>query len=179
MSRTKHVPTTTVTMLVVLLLGAWRIQATEVTGWHYMEQTRIAWRPYGEATFAEARRAGKPLFVLVFADWCEWCRKYEVETLETDAIRDRLGRDYIPVAVDYATQPALAKELGAKLVPTTLLLVPEGEKLLRFHGVQAAADLADTLDRTLALWKQGETPQPDYGDIDTCCPLEDGTGDKR
>lgn len=179
MSRTKRFRSAAATMAVVLLLAAWPVRAGELTGWHYLEQTRIAWRPYGEAAFAEARRVGKPLFVLVFADWCEWCRKYEVETLETDAIRERLGRDYIPVAVDHTTQRSLAKQLGAKLVPTTLLLTPEGEKLLRFYGVQPAAALADTLDRANVLWKRGEIPQPDFGDIETCCPLEDATGDKR
>ena len=157
--------------LLVLMYGLLDVPALAKKKWKYMVETSISWRAYGEAAFAEARRTNRPLFVLIFADWCEWCRKYEIEALETPQIRKRLDKDYIPVAVDQVKQPDLARRLGAKLVPTTLLLTPDGKKLSRFYGVTGSDDLADTLDRILALWRQGELPYEEFGDAETCCPL--------
>lgn len=137
-----------------------------------MAETKIAWQPYNRAAFEEAQRTERPLFVFVYADWCPWCRQYEIETLETPQMRARLQRDFIPVAVDYDERRNLSRELGVRLVPTTLLLAPDGKKLMRFFGVLSAAELAETLDQVLALWRRGELPALDFGDIDTCCPVD-------
>ncbi len=146
-------------------------ETAELTGSGYLARTKIQWRVYGEAAFAEARRFGRPLFVLVFSDTCHWCRKYETEALEDSRVRVRIESKFIPVAVNFDRQPEVGRELGAKLVPASVILAPDGKKLLRFFGVQGAADLADTLDKTLALWRRGELAQPDFGDFETCCPV--------
>lgn len=139
--------------------------------WNYRERTQIDWRGYGAGAFEEAGSSNRPVFVLVYADWCEWCKKYELETLERAPIRKRLGQEWVPVAVDYDESPALARRLGVKLVPTTLLLTPEAKKLQRFFGVIDAASLAENLDRVREMWRRGELPEADFGDERTCCPL--------
>lgn len=144
--------------------------------WRYLRHTQIRWYAYDEEAFAEARKTKRPLFVLIFSDACHWCRKYETQALEVPIVRSRLERDFIPVAVDYDEQPELGRRLGAKLVPTSIILAPGGQKILRFHGVQEAEDLADTLDKTLALWHRGELSQPDFGEAQTCCPLPGSPG---
>jgi len=143
-------------------------------GWDYMAVTRINWQLYGEKTFAAARSQGKPLFVFVYADWCQWCEKLERETLETPQIRQWLADNYMPVAVDFDRQPKLARQLGARLVPTIVLITPEGEKLSRFYGFQDAQSMADTLQQVLTAWKKGELPDKslhEFGSEETCCPL--------
>jgi len=161
-------------VLLVAALPSAIAQAAEV--WNYRQYTKIAWRSYGTAAFDEARRTQRPLFVLIHSDQCGWCRKYEVEALEQPRIRSLLETRFIPVAVDNDREKAIGKKLGAKLVPTSLILAPDGKKLLRFYGVQSAADLADTLQETLVLWRRDELPQPDFGSMETCCPvINDGT----
>jgi uncharacterized protein YyaL (SSP411 family) len=141
------------------------------TEWHYLKHTQIRWRVYDQAAFAEARKTNRPLFVFIYSDKCQWCREYETQALEVPFVSQRLERDFIPVAVDFDNNPELGRHLGAKLVPTSLILSPDGEKILRFYGIQGAMDLADTLDKTLALWRRGELAQPDFGEKQTCCPL--------
>ena len=85
--------------------------------WHYISQSALKWQPYGRDAFKRAVKTKKPLFVLVYSDQCEWCRKYETESIETAPVLRRLRNDYLPVAVDALQQPALAKELGAFVVP--------------------------------------------------------------
>lgn len=144
----------------------------QADAWNYLTKTQIEWRPYGTDAFGEASSSGRPVFVLVYADWCEWCKKYELETLEQLAIRERLAQEWVPVAVNYDDNPQLVRRLGVKLVPTTLLLTPEAKKLQRFFGVIDAQALAGNLDRVQAMWRRGELPEADFGDKSTCCPLE-------
>lgn len=65
------------------------------------------------------------------------------------------------------------------MVPTSLLLTPDGKKLLRFYGFVGPKDLVETLDQVLLLWRQGKLPKRDFGDVESCCPLnsENGKGD--
>jgi len=98
--------------------------AGQAEEWNYRTQTETDWRQYGTDAFSEASSYGRPVFVLVYADWCAWCKKYELETLEQPPIRRRLEREWVPVAVNYNECPELARRLGVKLVPTTLLLTP-------------------------------------------------------
>jgi len=156
---------------ILVLVTSPVVTAGESTEWRYLDHTTIPWRPYGLPALAQAKNTGRPLFVLIFSDTCHWCRKYEIEAIEQLVVRRLIVERFIPVAVDFDREPAVGRELGAKLVPTTLILAPDGTKLLRFHGVQPAADLADTLEKTLALWRRGESPQPDFGDFETCCPV--------
>lgn len=145
--------------------------AAQAAEWNYLENTAIDWRGYGAGAFKEAGVSRRPVFVLVYADWCKWCKKYELETLEQPEIRRRLAREWVPVAVNYDENPELARRLGVKLVPTTLLLTPEAKKLQRFFGVIDAQALAGNLDRVLDMWRRGEMPEADFGDESTCCPL--------
>lgn len=141
-------------------------------GWNYMAASKIKWLTYGKKSFQQAKALKRPLFVLVYNDSCGWCRKFETETIETDPIRRRLSSDYLPVAVDAAKQPEMAKQLGAAVVPTTLLLTPDGRKIVKFHGFVAGRDLADVLDANLYRWRKGEIPAEEFGSEATCCPLE-------
>jgi len=160
---------------VLLILPAlWAPLLAGAGSWEYMANTRISWRNYDADTLRLARQTGKPLFILIYADWCQWCQKYEQESLETDIVRQHLMDHYIPVAVDYDKQPEIARRLKARIVPTSLLLTPDGGKLLRFYGFIDAAGLADTLEQVLVQWRRGELPDEDFGDPNTCCPLDDG-----
>ena len=138
-----------------------------------MDQTQIDWRPYGQQAFDAATINKRPLFVFIFADWCGWCQQYEQKTLETGPIRRRLTNDYVPVAIDYEEEKELAKKLGARLVPTTLLISPQGKKLVRFYGLLKQEDLSETLDQILDRWRRGVLPNEEFGNEETCCPLPD------
>ena len=116
------------------LLGAWVLAiGAEALAWTYMKETEIRWEAYGEAAFQRAENQKKPLFIFFYADWCPWCRKYEVEALETEAVRQRLERDFVPVAVDVDQQRALFRRHQGRVVPMTLIQTPGGRTILRFQ----------------------------------------------
>jgi len=140
--------------------------------WNYMAYTGIKWHPYDKQAFTLAQQTHRPVFVLVYSDKCGWCEKYEKEVLETKRMRRQLETDFVPVFVNFDNQPVLAKQLKARVVPTSLILAPDGSKLLRFYGIGAANEISDTLQQVRSAWLQGKVPEvDDFGDKDTCCPI--------
>lgn len=139
----------------------------------FLAQSLVDWQRYGKATFEQAGRKKQPLFVLVYSEQCHWCRKYDQESIEADLIQKRLQQDYLPVAVNFNKQPEVAKKLGVFVVPTTLLLTPDGKKLAKFHGFVGAKDLRDILDANLSRYRKGDFKTREFGNESTCCPLSE------
>ena len=142
--------------------------------WRYHQKTQIKWREYSGAAFLEAKEKNKPLFVFIYSDLCGWCRKFETESLEKPSIKSILSKKFVPVAIDQQTQPELAKQLGVSLVPASLLITPDKQKLLRLYGYLSEKELSDVLSKSLSSWRKGEIPEEEFGDESTCCPIPDG-----
>ena len=167
------------------IAAAWLGAMIPVTGagalaWTYMEETRNRWEAYGEAAFRRAEAEQKPLFIFFYADWCPWCRKYEIEALETEAVRQRLEQDFVPVAVDVDQQRRLFRRYQGRVVPMTLILAPDGRKLLRFQGFVDASALLRALDWALEQARSVPGEAWDTLDPERCCPVENnGPGGVR
>jgi uncharacterized protein YyaL (SSP411 family) len=89
----------------------------------------LPWRSWDDETFAEAKRLGRPLCVVVTAAWCRHSRAL-VELLENDpALRGRLADDYVAVAVDKDKRPDVDARLGQGGWPTLAIVDATGELL--------------------------------------------------
>lgn len=137
-----------------------------------VETSTIGWRTYNDQVLQEAKQTNKPVFVFVYAQWCQWCGKYEKETLENKLIRKRLKTEFIPTVVDYDLDQELATKLGTRLVPTSLILTPEGNRIIRFYGMLTPKELDETLTQAILAWRQGKIPGSDFGDERSCCPVK-------
>jgi len=162
------------TILILLAAFCIPVLANDATpNWDYMANTTTHWYGYGKPAFKLAKKLHRPVFVLVYSNRCGWCERYEKEVLETSTIRQQLERDFIPVAVNIDKQRPLAKQLKANLVPTTLVLAPDGSKLIRFHGLAPTKEISETLEQVFAGWRQGKLPMvEDFGTGESCCPIE-------
>lgn len=158
-------------MLMGFPLAAW--SASNDAHWDYLKSSALKWSTYDKSTLQKARKLKRPLFVLVYLETCHWCRKYETETLESSRVLKRLRADYLPVAVNSTLQPEVAKTLGAQMVPTTILLTPEGRKMAKFMSFVSERDPADILDANLYRWRKGEVFGEDFGAPEVCCPIDE------
>ena len=72
-------------------------------------------RPYSEATLAEARRSGRPVFAWFTADWCLTCKVNEQVAIEREATRDAFARaGVIVLRGDWTRRdPAITRYLAA------------------------------------------------------------------
>ncbi len=65
----------------------------------------VAWLPWGEEAFQEARRRNQPIFLSVGYSTCHWCHVMERESFESEEVADFLNRHFVPVKVDREERP--------------------------------------------------------------------------
>lgn len=103
-------------------------------------------RPFDNAEFDAAQRAGKPVLIAVHADWCPTCRVQEA------AVRDLLARKQFAgisvFRVDFDSQKAALKRFGVRS-QSTLIVFKDGKEVARSIAQTdkdaIAADLAKSL----------------------------------
>jgi uncharacterized protein YyaL (SSP411 family) len=95
----------------------------------------VAWRPWGTAALAEARRTGKPILLSIGYAACHWCHVMAHESFEDPAVAVLMNDLYVCIKVDREERPdidhlymaavhALGEQGGW---PLTMFLTPEGE----------------------------------------------------
>ena len=120
------------------------------TGYAYQHtKSSVSFHEYSESAFQLAERTGKPLFVVLAAKWCYWCRTYERETLENAQVSSFLNRHFVNVFVDLDERPDLQDRYVQRGIPTTVILRPDGRMYLTFSGILAPADFLTGMNQVL------------------------------
>ena len=65
----------------------------------------VAWYPWGEEAFAEARRRDVPVFVSIGYSTCHWCHVMARESFQDAALAARLNQDFVAIKVDREEHP--------------------------------------------------------------------------
>lgn len=69
----------------------------------------VAWQPWGEAAFAQARAEQKPLFLSIGYATCHWCHVMAHESFENTDVAALLNEFFVPVKVDREERPDVDK----------------------------------------------------------------------
>ena len=99
----------------------------------------VEWWPWGEAAFAHARSAQKPVFLSIGYSTCHWCHVMAHESFENAAVAEVLNRDFVSIKLDREERPDVdriymtyVQQLaGHGGWPLSVWLTPEGKP---FHG---------------------------------------------
>jgi len=65
----------------------------------------VAWWPWSDEAFAEARRSRRPVFLSVGYSTCHWCHVMEEESFEDEEIARCLNEHYVAIKVDREERP--------------------------------------------------------------------------
>jgi len=129
----------------------------------------IRWERSFDEAMKKARKAGKPVFVDFWADWCAWCRRLD-RTTYVDPLVVKLAQDFVSVKVN---TEGSRRELDAtrryevSSLPTIVFLSPEGRQLLRLNGFLGPGQFPQTMDAALQTagrvmaWEQALARNPD------------------
>ncbi|MBI2553711.1 MAG: thioredoxin domain-containing protein [Candidatus Rokubacteria bacterium] len=118
--------------------------------WAYTHHaSKVRFVEHSPQAFETARREGKPVFLLVSAVWCYWCKYFERETLETAEVAAYLNRHYVSIFVDHDRRMDLARRYVRGL-PMVVLFDPSGRVRQSFAGALKREDFLSVLRRVEA-----------------------------
>ncbi|WP_345374896.1 thioredoxin domain-containing protein [Frondihabitans cladoniiphilus] len=94
----------------------------------------VAWQPWGEAAFVEARRRDVPVLVSIGYSTCHWCHVMARESFSDPELAEHLNDRFVAVKVDREEHPDVdASYLAAASAftgnlgwPLTVFVTPEG-----------------------------------------------------
>jgi thioredoxin 1 len=75
-------------------------------------------QPFNDAAFAEAQKAGKPIFVAIHASWCPICKAQT--PILAQLMADPKFKDLVYFTIDFDSQKDLVRRFGARMQSTLI-----------------------------------------------------------
>ncbi|MBE8724779.1 thioredoxin family protein [Flavobacterium hungaricum] len=106
--------------------------------------------PY-KAALETAKKEGKPVFVMLYADWCPHCNLMKSEVLSDPAVIDFLNKNYISTYKNIEKEEgiALKNKFNTKSLPTFLFLDSNETLLYALKGEMKKGDFLNELKYAL------------------------------
>lgn len=132
-------------LCVALLIAITLLVPQGVAAETWPTASRIAWNGFDPALFTRARTENRPLLLYFHGQWCTWCREFQDESLEHDAVVEVIRGGYIPVLIDLDRRRDLFTRYGGRGLPFVVIVDANDEVRGRFTGHVGPADLASIL----------------------------------
>jgi thioredoxin-related protein len=87
-----------------------------------------------EKGFQIAQQENKPVAVYFWAIWCQYCAKFQSDTLGNPQVKEILEKDYVLVAMDLDIDRDVSRKYGVSYPPYVLFLDGKGNVLDRVPG---------------------------------------------
>jgi thioredoxin-related protein len=113
----------------------------------------INWFNY-EKGMASAKKTGKPVFLFLWGTSCGYCTKMRQLVFPDTAVIRNLNSYFTPIMVETSSKQEIVfegvkmteadlavKKFGARRIPMTWFLEPDGCRILKLKGYRPASDL--------------------------------------
>jgi len=116
----------------------------------------VKWSNLEEASKV-AKASNKPVFVMVYADWCGYCHKMEATTFRDPAIVAKLNGQFVPAKLNgesskkitigkqSLTEGQWAMSQGVEGFPALIMLDSKGRTIVQYPGFLTAPQAASLL----------------------------------
>ncbi len=101
----------------------------------------LEWPSDYEEALKQAKIQKKHVYMLITAQGCRWCRKFEATTLQDKSILELLNKKYILLHVDKDLD-FFPKKFDSNRVPRHYFLTEKGEEIYSFLGYWNSEDFA-------------------------------------
>jgi thiol-disulfide isomerase/thioredoxin len=125
-----------------ILLG---LEVVKVTRAAALNTKPIDWIEEHDAGLARAKKEGKPVFLLLYADWCHFCKRLFAETMPDPRI-ERLKDKFVWVKVNSDKAKQYKQLYGQNGFPMIVLLKSDGTVIKKIDGYRDARGLKTELD---------------------------------
>jgi len=105
----------------------------------------IDWIENQEKGLAKAKQEGKPVFLILYADWCGWCKKTFTDTL-TDPRIGKMRDKFVWMKLNSDKEKKYKEQYGQNGFPMMVILKPDGTVLKKIDGYRDARALKAELE---------------------------------
>jgi len=130
---------------VLLLLAAFAARADAYT--HH--KLPVKFLEHNEQAFELAKKENKPIFILISAVWCYWCKVFDEKALVSENVYSYLNKNYINIFIDADINRDLYFKYQATALPYIVFLKPDGSLLHKYGGALYADDFRGLLQTLL------------------------------
>jgi uncharacterized protein YyaL (SSP411 family) len=120
----------------------------------------IAWAPWSDQLFAQARATHRYVLMDLEAVWCHWCHVMDATTYQDPKIAALIDQHFIPVKVDQDARPDISRRFEIYGWPATILFDGEGNVIAHYRGYYEPQAFLHLLHAVLA------DPSPLHSDED-------------
>jgi uncharacterized protein YyaL (SSP411 family) len=149
MARTFHVRASRIFSRVTLL-PAFFLLAGMGVGHTENASPVIAWQPWNDAIFDQARREHKFVLLDLHAVWCHWCHVMDEKTYADPGVVALLHSNYIAVSVDQDSRPDLAQRYENYGWPATVVFNSDGSEIVKRRGYLPPEEMTSMLKAIIA-----------------------------
>ena len=84
-----------------------------------------------ETAIKTAKAQNKLVMLVVVADYCPWCKKFERKTLKDSAVMAKVNENFVSIVIDkYKDKGKYPEEFRAPLIPAVFFINPKDQKSL-------------------------------------------------
>jgi uncharacterized protein YyaL (SSP411 family) len=136
----------------------------------------LDWKDFAPSVFDEARRADRPVLVVLTKQWCPHSKALLEQVFRAPDVVRQCAADWIPVHVDAERRPDVNERFGTGAWPTIAYLTPNGELLSQDRYLEPA-ELVERL-RGVARYYHEHRDEIERGLKSLWARREDGGGER-
>ena len=103
-------------------------------------------QPFDDAAFADAQKAGKPIFIAIHASWCPTCKAQK--PILSELMAAPKFKELVYFTIDFDSQKDLVRRFGARM-QSTLISFKGGMEQGRSVGDTNSGSIAALLNKVL------------------------------
>jgi uncharacterized protein len=121
---------------------------------------KLAWQPWSDQVFSEAKRTHRFVLLDLEAVWCHWCHVMDANTYSDPKVIKLLQSRYIVVKVDQDSRPDLSNRYEDYGWPATVVFDGNGQEIVKRQGYLAPDEMASMLQAIIDDPSPGPSVQP-------------------
>lgn len=110
----------------------------------------IAWQPWSEAVFEQAKRENKLVILDLEAVWCHWCHVMDEKTYHDPEVLKLIQQHFLAIRVDQDANPDISIRYEDYGWPATVIFAPDGNEIAKRRGYIAPENMRKILQAMIA-----------------------------
>ena len=115
----------------------------------------VRWQVSLEAAKRLASQTNRLVLIHFWADWCQPCRRMEQEVFTQPEVASAIEAAFVPVRINVDHFPHTRQQYGVTVLPTDVIITPEGQPIWKMDGVADAAQYLARLNQIAAATNRG------------------------